>query len=98
MEAITMRISQLSLTEMIEDEIVLQSCSDKGREIVIPGSEPLNPNDFLEGTEAAVHAGDQWLSIAISSCAHGISDAIDSIVEEYLDRVEYMIAVLKGGD
>jgi len=103
MEAITMRISNLSVSELIDDQMMILNCNDEDRQVVIPGSQPLDWKEFLDDTDAAIHEGDIWLTTEIDQIDPRIKikefmQVVDVIIEEYLDRVEYVLRVLKGGN
>jgi len=94
---VTVDISDLPVAEQVADAALTASCDTSDMSPVVVGSTPLNPNHFMTPVDTAVHAGDVWLTGKIAQVS-GLAHTIDRIVEEYYDRVEWMIIMMKGGD
>jgi len=97
----TIAISDLPIHEQVADEMLLASCDTSDMTCVVVGSTPLNHNDYTTvptSVALAVHAGDTWLTGVVAQVT-GLAHTIDAIVEEYYDRVQWMINIMKkGGD
>jgi len=98
MEATTIRISNLSITDVIEDSIIINRCDVTDLTCVVVGATPLDPNDYKSARSPltlAIHAGDTWITGVVAQVT-GLSHTIDKIVEEYYDRVEWMLSIMSS--
>jgi len=93
----TVVISDLPIHEQVADEMLLASCDVSDMTPIVVGSTPLDYNDYTTvptSVALAVHAGDTWLTGVVAQVT-GLAHTIDAIVEEYYDRVQWMIRIMK---
>ena len=104
MEATTIRISELSVAEIIDDEMHNIHCEQTIKEVQdIPGSQPLDWKAFLDGTDLAVHAADLWLDSQVERIGTRIpidmfKKFVEIVVDECMDRAQWMVLIQRGGN